>query len=168
MPDKKDKPKLKIVSNNKTPDKNKLTAKQMGFVKSLVYGDEENPNGMTLSQAYKKNYSVSPKTKASTIRDMASKLKANPYISHMILKLTEEKSKRNIVSEIKKEEMILQKLTEFMNNEDFSDSARVRSAELIGKHYKLFTDVTEVTNKDKSTTEIEYELKEKLSKLLKD
>ena len=86
----------------------------------------------------------------------------------MILKLTEEKSKRNIVSEIKKEEMILQKLTEFMNNEDFSDSARVRSAELIGKHYKLFTDVTEVTNKDKSTTEIEYELKEKLSKLLKD
>ena len=167
MTNKKDKPKLKIVSSNKNPDKNKLTAKQLGFVKSLVYGDEENPNGMTLSQAYKKNYSVSPKTKASTIRDMASKLKANPYISHMILKLTEEKSKRNIVSEIKKEEMILQKLTEFMNNEDFSDSARVRSAELIGKHYKLFTDVTEVTNKDKSTTEIEYELKEKLSKLLK-
>ena len=54
MSDKKDKPKLKIVSNNKNPDKNKLTAKQLGFVKSLVYGDEENPNGMTLSQAYKK------------------------------------------------------------------------------------------------------------------
>ena len=107
MSDKKDKPKLKIVSSNKNLDKNKLTAKQFGFVKSLVYGDEENPNGMTLSQAYKKNYSVSPNTKASTIRDMASKLKANPYISHMILKLTEEKSKRNIVTDIKKEEMIL-------------------------------------------------------------
>ena len=166
MPDKKDKPKLKIVSNNKTPDKNKLTAKQLGFVKSLVYGDEENPNGMTLSQAYRKNYSVSPNTKASTIRDMASKLKANPFITHMILKLTEEKNRRNIVTEIKKEELILNKLTEFMNNEDFSDSARVRSAELIGKHYKLFTDVTEVTNKDKSTVEVENQLREKLGKLL--
>ena len=84
----------------------------------------------------------------------------------MILKLTEEKSKRNIVTDIKKEELILNKLTEFMNNEDFSDSARVRSAELIGKHYKLFTDVTEVTNKDKSTVEVEHQLREKLGKLL--
>ena len=53
-----------------------------------------------------------------------------------------------------------------MNNEDFSDSARVRSAELIGKHYKLFTDVTEVTNKDKSAIEVEQQLREKLGKLL--
>ena len=97
---------------------------------------------------------------------MASKLKANPFITHMILKLTEEKNRRNIVTDIKKEELILNKLTEFMNNEDFSDSARVRSAELIGKHYKLFTDVTEVTNKDKSTIEVEQQLREKLGKLL--
>ena len=31
MSDKKDKPKLKIVSNNKPQIKNKLTAKQLGF-----------------------------------------------------------------------------------------------------------------------------------------
>ena len=42
-----------------------------------------------------------------------------------------------------------------------------RSAELIGKHYKLFTDVTEVTNKDKSTIEVEQQLGEKLGKLFR-
>ena len=54
----------------------------------------------------------------------------------------------------------------FVRIENFSDSSRVRSLELLGKHYKLFTDITEVTNKDKSAIEIERELKEKLGKLL--
>ena len=159
MPDKKDKPKLKIVSSNKKPDNNKLTKKQLGFIESVV-------NGKSLIESYLENYQVSSKTKNSTIRHMASQLRANPNITQAINKRIEEKKRINLVSEIKKEEMILQKLTEFMNNEDFSDSARVRSAELIGKHYKLFTDVTEVTNKDKSTVEVEQQLREKLGKLL--
>ena len=159
MSDKKDKPKLKIVSSNKKPDNNKLTKKQLGFIESVV-------NGKSLIESYLENYQVSSKTKNSTIRHMASQLRANPNITQAINKRIEEKKRINLVSEIKKEEMILQKLTEFMNNEDFSDSARVRSAELIGKHYKLFTDVTEVTNKDKSTVEVEQQLKEKLGKLL--
>ena len=159
MSDKKDKPKLKIVSNNKKPDDNKLTKKQLGFIESVV-------NGKSLIESYLENYQVSSKTKNSTIRHMASQLRANPNITQAINKRIEEKKRINLVSEIKKEEMILQKLTEFMNNEDFSDSARVRSAELIGKHYKLFTDVIEVTSKDKSTVEVEQQLREKLGKLL--
>ena len=160
MPDKKDKPKLKIVSNNKTPNKNKLTAKQLGFCKDLVY------NNMTLIGAYRNNYDVSDKTQNNSLRAMASKLRAMDNISLTINKMLEEKDRLNKMTDIKKEELILNKLTEFMNNEEFSDSARVRSAELIGKHYKLFTDVTEVTNKDKSTVEVEAQLKEKLGKLL--
>ena len=159
MPDKKDKPKLKIVSNNKKPDDNKLTKKQLGFIESVV-------NGKSLIESYLENYQVSSKTKNSTIRHMASQLRANPNITQAINKRIEEKKRINLVTDIKKEELILNKLTEFMNNEDFSDSARVRSAELIGKHYKLFTDVTEVTNKDKSTIEVEQQLREKLGKLL--
>ena len=159
MPDKKDKPKLKIVSNNKKPDDNKLTKKQLGFIESVV-------NGKSLIESYLENYQVSSKTKNSTIRHMASQLRANPNITQAINKRIDEKKRINLVTDIKKEELILNKLTEFMNNEDFSDSARVRSAELIGKHYKLFTDVTEVTNKDKSTVEVEQQLREKLGKLL--
>tara|TARA_B100000378_G_scaffold272603_1_gene264409 strand:- start:400 stop:888 length:489 start_codon:yes stop_codon:yes gene_type:complete len=160
MSDKKDKPKLKIVSNNKNPDKNKLTAKQLGFCKDLVH------NNMTLIDAYRNNYEVSDKTKNNSLRAMASKLRAMTNITLTINKMLEEKETLNKMTDIKKEELILNKLTEFMNNEDFSDSARVRSAELIGKHYKLFTDVTEVTNKDKSTVEVEQQLREKLGKLL--
>ena len=160
MSDKKDKPKLKIVSNNKTPNKNKLTAKQLGFCKDLVY------NNMTLIGAYRNNYDVSDKTQNNSLRAMASKLRSMDNISLTINKMLEEKDRLNKMTDIKKEELILNKLTEFMNNEDFSDSARVRSAELIGKHYKLFTDVTEVTNKDKSTVEVEQQLREKLGKLL--
>ena len=160
MSDKKDKPKLKIVSNNKNPDKNKLTAKQLGFCKDLVN------NNMTLIDAYRNNYEVSDKTKNNSLRAMASKLRAMANITLTINKMLEEKETLNKMTDIKKEELILNKLTEFMNNEDFSDSARVRSAELIGKHYKLFTDVTEVTNKDKSAIEVEQQLREKLGKLL--
>lgn len=160
MSDKKDKPKLKIVSSNKNPDKNKLTAKQLGFCKDLVY------NNMTLIDAYRNNYDVSDKTQNNSLRAMASKLRAMTNITLTINKMLEEKDRLNKMTDIKKEELILNKLTEFMNNEDFSDSARVRSAELIGKHYKLFTDVTEVTNKDKSTVEVEQQLREKLGKLL--
>ena len=160
MSDKKNKPDLKIVSSNKNPDKNKLTAKQLGFCKDVVYGN------MTLIDAYRNNYNVSKDIKGNTLRMLASRLRAKDNIGITIDRLLLEKQNLNKMSEIKKEEMILQKLTEFMNNEDFSDSARVRSAELIGKHYKLFTDVTEVTNKDKSTVEVEQQLREKLDKLL--
>jgi len=159
MSDKKDKPNLKIVSSNKKPDANKLTKKQLGFIDSIL-------DGKSLVESYLENYQVSSKTKNSTIRHMASQLRANPNITQTLNKRIEEKKRINLVSDIKKEELILNKLTEFMNNEDFSDSARVRSAELIGKHYKLFTDVTEVTNKDKSTVEVEQQLREKLGKLL--
>jgi len=159
MTDKKDKPNLKIVSSNKKPDATKLTKKQLGFIDSIL-------DGKSLVESYLENYQVSSKTKNSTIRHMASQLRANPNITQTLNKRIEEKKRINLVSDIKKEELILNKLTEFMNNEDFSDSARVRSAELIGKHYKLFTDVTEVTNKDKSTVEVEQQLKEKLGKLL--
>ena len=159
MSDKKDKPNLKIVSSNKKPDANKLTKKQLGFIDSIL-------NGKSLVESYLENYQVSSKTKNSTIRHMASQLRANPNITQTLNKRIEEKKRINLVSDIKKEELILNKLTEFMNNEDFSDSARVRSAELIGKHYKLFTDETEVTNKDTSTIEVEQQLREKLGKLL--
>ena len=159
MSDKKDNPNLKIVSSNKKPDANKLTKKQLGFIESIL-------DGKSLVESYLENYQVSSKTKNSTIRHMASQLRANPNITQTLNKRIEEKKRINLVSDIKKEELILNKLTEFMNNEDFSDSARVRSAELIGKHYKLFTDVTEVTNKDKSAIEVEQQLREKLGKLL--
>ena len=174
MSDKKDKPKLKLVSSNKVKKSSKpeLTAKQLGFCKDIVgMGKDKDGNPkkpMSLVDAYVANYNVSPKTKNNTIRDMASKLKANPLITHTITKLYNEQMQINKVSAIKKEEVIIRKLEEFMNNEEFSDTARVRSAELIGKSLSMFTNVTEIKESDKSAVEVEEQLREKLSKLLKE
>ena len=44
----------------------------------------------------------------------------------------------------------------------------VRSAELIGKSLSMFTNVTEIKESDKSSVEVEQQLREKLSKLLKE
>ena len=174
MSDKKDKPKLKLVSSNKIKKSSKpeLTAKQLGFCKDIVgMGKDKDGNPkkpMSLVDAYVANYNVSPKTKNNTIRDMASKLKANPLITHTISRMYDELKQINKVSAIKKEEVIIRKLEEFMNNEDFSDTARVRSAELIGKSLSMFTNVTEIKESDKSSVEVEQQLREKLSKLLKE
>ena len=174
MSDKKDKPKLKLVSSNKVKKSSKpeLTAKQLGFCKDIVgMGKDKDGNPkkpMSLVDAYVANYNVSPKTKNNTIRDMASKLKANPLITHTIARMYDELKQINKVSAIKKEEVIIRKLEEFMNNEDFSDTARVRSAELIGKSLSMFTNVTEIKESDKSSVEVEQQLREKLSKLLKE
>tara|TARA_B100000927_G_scaffold57669_2_gene44546 strand:- start:1404 stop:1928 length:525 start_codon:yes stop_codon:yes gene_type:complete len=174
MSDKKDKPKLKLVSSNKVKKSSKpeLTAKQLGFCKDIVgMGKDKDGNPkkpMSLVDAYVANYNVSPKTKNNTIRDMASKLKANPLITHTIARMYDELKQINKVSAIKKEEVIIRKLEEFMNNEEFSDTARVRSAELIGKSLSMFTNVTEIKESDKSSVEVEQQLREKLSKLLKE
>jgi len=174
MSDKKDKPKLKLVSSNKVKKSSKpeLTAKQLGFCKDIVgMGKDKDGNlkkPMSLVDAYVANYNVSPKTKNNTIRDMASKLKANPLITHTISRMYDELKQINKVSAIKKEEVIIRKLEEFMNNEEFSDTARVRSAELIGKSLSMFTNVTEIKESDKSSVEVEQQLREKLSKLLKE
>ena len=174
MSDKKDKPKLKLVSSNKVKKSSKpeLTAKQLGFCKDIVgMGKDKDGNPkkpMSLVDAYVANYNVRPKPKNNTIRDMASKLKANPLITHTISKLYNEMMQINKVSAIKKEEVIIRKLEEFMNNEEFSDTARVRSAELIGKSLSMFTNVTEIKESDKSSVEVEQQLREKLSKLLKE
>ena len=162
MKDKKDKPKLKIVSSNKTPDKNKLTAKQLGFCKDVVYGN------MTLINAYRNNYNVSPDIKSNTLRMLASRLRSRDNIGIFINQLIKDKENRNKMSEHTKQELIIRKLEEFMNNEDFSDTARVRSAELIGKSLSMFTNVTEIKESDKSSVEVEQQLREKLSKLLKE
>ena len=166
MPDKdKDKPKLKLVSTNKSNpvkqnDKAKLTSKQLGFCKDIVY------NGMTLIDAYCNNYNVSEKTKGNSLRAMASKLRADINITLTINKLLDEKDRLNKMQEGKKEEIILNKLMQFADDENINDAVRVRSLELLGKNLGLWTENISIENKDKTSEEIEFELKNKLKKLL--
>jgi len=169
MTDKKDKnknkPKLKLVSSNKQsprpkPNGSELTAKQFGFCKDIVHG------GMTLIDAYRNNYNVSDDIKGNSLRAMASKLRADINITLTINKLLEEKQQLNKMQEVKKEEIILNKLMQFADDENINDAVRVRSLELLGKNLGLWTDNISIEEKDKTSTEIEHELKTKLKSLL--
>ena len=167
MADKKDKnkPKLKLVSSNKQsprpkPHGSELTAKQLGFCKDIVHG------GMTLIDAYRNNYNVSDDIKGNTLRMLASRLRARDNIGITIDRMLMEKQQLNKMQEVKKEEVILNKLMQFAEDDNINDAVRVRSLELLGKNLGLWTDNISIEEKDKTSTEIEHELKAKLKSLL--
>jgi hypothetical protein len=53
-----------------------------------------------------------------------------------------------------------------MHSGEPRDSVRLRAAEMMGKHYGLFTDRTEAVVPERSSEEIQIELEVKLQQLL--
>ena len=171
MSDKKDnKPKLKLVSDNdgsKSKDKkskvvgSELTAKQMGFCRDIVFND------MTYIDAYRNNYNVSEKTKGNSLRAMASKLRADANITLTINKLIEQKQQLHRMQEVKRTDIILEKIEKMADDVNVTDAVRLKGLELLGKHHGLFTDVLKVDDKrDRSSVEIENELLNKLNTII--
>jgi len=93
-------------------------------------------------------------------------LRSQDNIGITINKLLDEKDRLNKMQEVKKEEIILNKLMQFADDENINDAVRVRSLELLGKNLGLWTENISIENKDKTSEEIEFELKNKLKKLL--
>ena len=60
---------------------------------------------------------------------------------------------------------VIERLDQMANDRDASDSARVRSLEMLGKHVGLFTEQVNITN-DKSSLELQEELTIKIAELL--
>ena len=63
-------------------------------------------------------------------------------------------------------EEVLQTLTSYMHSGEPRDSVRLRAAEMMGKHYGLFTDRIEAVVPARSSEEIQIELEAKLQQLL--
>ena len=63
-------------------------------------------------------------------------------------------------------EEVLQALTGYMQSGGPKDSVRLRAAELMGKHYGLFTERIEAVAPKRSAAEIQMQLEEKLTSLL--
>ena len=61
---------------------------------------------------------------------------------------------------------MLQTLTSYMHSGEPKDSVRLRAAEMMGKHYGLFTDRIEAVVPQRSAAEIQIQLEEKLQQLL--
>ena len=63
-------------------------------------------------------------------------------------------------------EEVLQTLTGYMHSGEPRDSVRLRAAEMMGKHYGLFTERIEAVVPERSSEEIQIELEAKLQQLL--
>ena len=170
----KDKPKLKLVSdndsrNNKTKKSNviggDLTEKMRGFCYDVV--GKNGQKGMSLVEAYRNNYNVSKDIKGNTLRMLASRLRAKDNIRIFIDHLLEQKASLHRMNEVKRTDVILNKIEAMADDINVTDAVRLKGLELLGKHHGLFTDVLKVDdNRDRSSTEIESELLKRLNSII--
>ncbi len=83
-----------------------------------------------------------------------------------MVELQQEADAKVVQERIATREEVLQTLTGYMHSGEPRDSVRLRAAELMGKHYGLFTERIEAVVPERSAAEIQIELEEKLTSLL--
>jgi len=170
----KDKPKLKLVSdndshNNKSKKSNviggDLTEKMRGFCIDIVGKNGE--KGMTLIEAYRNNYNVSKDIKPNTLRMLASRLRSKDNIRIFVDHLLDNKMSLNRMNDVKRTDVILNKIEAMADDVSINEATRLKALEMLGKNLGLFTDVLKVDdNRDRSSTEIESELLKRLNSII--
>jgi len=90
----------------------------------------------------------------------------NPNVATTVVELQQKADAAVVQERIASREEVLQTLTSYMHSGEPQDSVRLRAAEMMGKHYGLFTDRIEAVVPARSTEEIAAELEEKLTSLL--
>ena len=137
-----------------------MTFKQSQFAKLVA---EE---GMSNTQAYRIAYKPNKNATNKSIHEMSCRVFANVKVQSRIRDIQHEIVKDQRMRTIRREEYVLQRLTE---EAEFADNAnsRIRALELLGKTVSLFNDKTETNIKmPRSSEEIKEDLKLKLQKLL--
>mgnify|MGYP006416108253 FL=1 len=138
-----------------------LTGKQLAFC-------HEVSNGSTLTESYSKAYSADNMSRRS-IQVESSKLAANPDITLTIQRLNDEKVRRESQSalalSISDKTRVLEKLRDWMDTAEPSDTNRIQSAKLLGQTVGLFKDVT-ITEDARSSDDIARQLEDRLANLL--
>ena len=143
-----------------TLNNEKLTNKQTKFANLVA---EE---GMSNTQAYVIAYNPSKNAKQKSIHEMACRVFANVKVQSRIREIQYEIAKDHRMRAIRREEYVLQRLTQ---EAEFAENAnsRIRALELLGKTVSMFNDKNETKNVvPRSSLEVEEELKIKLKKLL--
>ena len=137
-----------------------MTFKQSQFAKLVA---EE---GMSNTQAYRIAYKPNKNAINKSIHEMSCRVFANVKVQSRIRDIQHKIVKDQRMRTIRREEYVLQRLTE---EAEFADNAnsRIRALELLGKTVSLFNDKTETNIKmPRSSEEIKEDLKLKLQKLL--
>ena len=90
----------------------------------------------------------------------------NPNVATTVVELQQKADTAVVQERIASREEVLQTLTSYMHSGEPKDSVRLRAAEMMGKHYGLFTDRIEAVVPQRSAAEIQIELEEKLQQFL--
>ena len=134
-----------------------MTPKQHQFAREVVLGKSQ-------ADAYRSAYNTL-RMNDNSIRREASRLMTNPKVATTVAKLQREADAAVVQERIASREEVLQTLTSYMHSGEPKDSVRLRAAEMMGKHYGLFTDRIEAVVPERSAEEIQIELEEKLTSL---
>ena len=135
-----------------------MTPKQHQFAREVVLGKSQ-------ADAYRSAYNTL-RMNDNSIRREASRLMDNPNVATTVVELQQKADAAVVQERIASREELLQTLTSYMHSGEPRDSVRLRAAELMGKHYGLFTDRIEAVVPARSAEEIEIQLEEKLQQLL--
>ena len=135
-----------------------MTPKQHLFAREIVLGKSQ-------ADAYRAAYDTL-RINDNSIRREASRLMDNPNVATTVAELQQEADAAVVQERIATREEVLQTLTGYMHSGEPRDSVRLRAAEMMGKHYGLFTERIEAVVPERSPEEITAELVEKLTSLL--
>ena len=135
-----------------------MTPKQHLFAREIVLGKSQ-------ADAYRAAYDTL-RMNDNSIRREASRLMDNPNVATTVVELQQKADAAVVQERIATREEVLQTLTGYMHSGEPRDSVRLRAAELMGKHYGLFTERIEAVVPERSPEEITAELEEKLTSLL--
>ncbi len=143
--------------------KQKITAKQHEFARLVA---EEH---LTSSDAYRKAYKPNILAKNKSVHEMACRVMTNIKVQSMISSIQHKREEENRTRAIRREEYVLKKLTEEVEQGDQA-SSRIRALELLGKTVSMFSDSVKMETKkiDRTAKEVTEDLKLKLQKLLSD
>ena len=152
-----------LKSINSLPPKQKITAKQHEFARLVA---EEH---LTSSDAYRKAYKPNILAKNKSVHEMACRVMTNIKVQSMISSIQHKREEENRTRAIRREEYVLKKLTEEVEQGDQA-SSRIRALELLGKTVSMFSDSVKMETKkiDRTAKEVTEDLKLKLQKLLSD
>ena len=152
-----------LKSINSLPPKQKITAKQYEFARLVA---EEH---LTSSDAYRKAYKPNILAKNKSVHEMACRVMTNIKVQSMIRSIQHKREEDNRMRAIRREEFVLKKLMEEVEQGDRA-SSRIRALELLGKTVSMFSNKVEIKTKqiDRTSQELTEDLKLKLQKLLSD
>ena len=124
---------------------------------------------LTSSDAYRKAYKPNILAKNKSVHEMACRVMTNIKVQSMIRSIQHKREEENRTRAIRREEYVLKKLTEEVEQGDQA-SSRIRALELLGKTIAMFDDSVKIETKknDRTLEEVTEDLKLKLQKLLSD